>query len=1214
MLLYVDFSITTVIFNKKMRLTMLPITNTVPQQTTLPAIPPAPQVAEEEVAPPISFETLTDSELIHHLEDPSFPWPDRCPKEICARIIKMAHIDPASQDQFIMSWLQACAQKNSPALAEHKQIVLCAQLFIKYKFNITEGSYLSAILQAACNKTAVDPIDRKRRLNIEKLDENTTQQLLFILLGNPSENMLGHILQACETYPIERVVLALALAADNPYCRNQHLCDLLINMPPTIESLFICSYHINLPITELVFEYLLQHNPMIILEKWAYLSEIQREQVSSILRGCLKSDLAYLVASWSIPNSLWNFYQYMPNLTPDWPTDLITPSDLFSSILESIKNKTDNKDILEQSWHRCLTPEQGQEVYNNLNTKDLINLLIIGDPIRQDTLDKLFPHLMEMSSEELSTLMPALFKVMSEEQCYCLVCMLHDKGFTNCISDTVMLGRLLTLLFNKLHENDKLHYFLDFIEPIKDKTAFISSCLRLPYLKDQILLEILLNKSEEIRNRCLDCGLWRLNPSFVKAKCNQEALLEHAPECLNLSADVMVPALLNHGALLEDYPKDFLNQHSTLIIDHFLDNNPENLMNHLSLFSTIEDQERIIYGLIEKHPVLARKIQDKLSIEQQDLLLKKLIEVDPQVAEKDIHTILGINLPHDMSKETAATYCALYLHICYLKERFPNLAINIMGRCTSYLNSHGVSTSLARQADYRKLFQILLDGLDPCIDPEDKHRLAYLLAERSFKDYRRNREQIWKALVMIGDAPLSFKEKRKLLHHLAQENPQASRFENASRLLKKANLLLLINIIAQGLNQWENAEQILSSFIQQALPSMPQNFLEFYIKTFNTWQDPYALIQYISQLNGTLDPSLEKTHLLQGCAQFIQAIFDGPQAWQELRHAKTKHMNEVERLSSPQLLEMWSQEVELPMLKLLTDTDDSASAPPNLKEIFYTALIADNHLPDLDSLLPRLHAILTNAPTTEIAPPPLPPIQKLEDLIIESISHPIESKEDAIQKLRKIETALTPLPNCARSQFATDIHDLIQQLDTSCTKPTSALQVVETDDPEMLFLAPTLIPGSCQSVYARSSTNRCLMGFVLDPKNRMIIVKTPEGRPVARGILRLMLTQTNTGPGAPALFLERLYPQVLDPQIKDAIIAMAKHKAKLLGIPLHVSWQTLPPQAATQTPQLLVSIDSAAPLEYADSAIDMFNPYLRILVPMHQNTGSYFVPQNEIQV
>lgn len=146
-------------------------------------------------------------------------------------------------------------------------------------------------------------------------------------------------------------------------------------------------------------------------------------------------------------------------------------------------------------------------------------------------------------------------------------------------------------------------------------------------------------------------------------------------------------------------------------------------------------------------------------------------------------------------------------------------------------------------------------------------------------------------------------------------------------------MLILINLIPKGLEQWEHPEYILSTFAQDILPSMPQDFLERYLKTFNTWQDPYALIQYIFQLNRDLPPSLEKDRLLQGCAQFIQAIFDGPQAWQELRRAKTKHMHEVERLSSPRLLEMWSQEVACPLSQLITRTDKSASAPPNLKEI-----------------------------------------------------------------------------------------------------------------------------------------------------------------------------------------------------------------------------------------------------------------------------------------
>jgi hypothetical protein len=73
------------------------------------------------------------------------------------------------------------------------------------------------------------------------------------------------------------------------------------------------------------------------------------------------------------------------------------------------------------------------------------------------------------------------------------------------------------------------------------------------------------------------------------------------------------------------------------------------------------------------------------------------------------------------------------------------------------------------------------------------------------------------------------------------------------------------------------------------------------------------------------------------------------------------------------------------------------------------------------------------------------------------------------------------------------------------------------------------------------------MDYVLDGKNRLIEVKDPSGKIIARHILRILWDETQQ---QPVLFLERLYPAIASPEIQKALLSFAKSRAQTLGLPL----------------------------------------------------------------
>ena len=134
--------------------------------------------------------------------------------------------------------------------------------------------------------------------------------------------------------------------------------------------------------------------------------------------------------------------------------------------------------------------------------------------------------------------------------------------------------------------------------------------------------------------------------------------------------------------------------------------------------------------------------------------------------------------------------------------------------------------------------------------------------------------------------------------------------------------------------------------------------------------------------------------------------------------------------------------------------------------------------------------------------------------------------------------------------------------------------LVDTHDPQDLFLCATESGGSCQDIdYKLSYLNKCLFAYVMDGKIRLLAVKDGSGRIVARHILRILWDGNQ-----PVLFLARLYPRVVKKEIQDALEAFALSRAQQLGLPLLSKEVGQGPVY----PRSVESRGSKAPFEYLD--------------------------------
>lgn len=137
-----------------------------------------------------------------------------------------------------------------------------------------------------------------------------------------------------------------------------------------------------------------------------------------------------------------------------------------------------------------------------------------------------------------------------------------------------------------------------------------------------------------------------------------------------------------------------------------------------------------------------------------------------------------------------------------------------------------------------------------------------------------------------------------------------------------------------------------------------------------------------------------------------------------------------------------------------------------------------------------------------------------------------------------------------------------------------------SDDPVDLFLLGTEIEGSCQSVFYDGDLNACLMGYVMDGKNKVVEIKNKGGKIRARCIVRLMIEK---GTNNVFMLREKMYKSV---DTKDDAIEELNKRcidyAKWLGVSL-VCDDALNLNRNIKYKGTLESKKGQVPFEYVDS-------------------------------
>lgn len=194
--------------------------------------------------------------------------------------------------------------------------------------------------------------------------------------------------------------------------------------------------------------------------------------------------------------------------------------------------------------------------------------------------------------------------------------------------------------------------------------------------------------------------------------------------------------------------------------------------------------------------------------------------------------------------------------------------------------------------------------------------------------------------------------------------------------------------------------------------------------------------------------------------------------------------------------------------------------------------------------------------------------------------------EDGLAKFRALRYASTGSEHLAKIERNAQ-QAYAQWREPAMPGDASGSYVVEdSDHPEDLLLCGTEVL-SCQAVDQLPKTNKALMGYALDGKYRMLVIRGHDGAISARRMVRLLVDESS---GQPVLYVEKLYANAgikPDGPADMALLQLARRKAEAMGCALVCGAL---PESSGQGAQLpmyggvLKSLGSPAPFEYVDAA------------------------------
>jgi hypothetical protein len=138
--------------------------------------------------------------------------------------------------------------------------------------------------------------------------------------------------------------------------------------------------------------------------------------------------------------------------------------------------------------------------------------------------------------------------------------------------------------------------------------------------------------------------------------------------------------------------------------------------------------------------------------------------------------------------------------------------------------------------------------------------------------------------------------------------------------------------------------------------------------------------------------------------------------------------------------------------------------------------------------------------------------------------------------------------------------------------------IISAESWEDFLLMGTEVNNSCQRIDGDPNYNKCLLSYILDGKNKVILIKDIHGKIVARSVLRILWDDIQN---CPVLFMEKIYTkgmgEELSTLIREGCEAVAKNMKLTLVASKSCFLNGLPYKNE------LSALGGPAPFEYVDA-------------------------------
>lgn len=457
-----------------------------------------------------------------------------------------------------------------------------------------------------------------------------------------------------------------------------------------------------------------------------------------------------------------------------------------------------------------------------------------------------------------------------------------------------------------------------------------------------------------------------------------------------------------------------------------------------------------------------------------------------------------------------------------------------------------------------------------------------------------SKQQIFLQLIyaLKREKKLSREDKAKLIQWTLTSSPT-----DTTRWMQMITNLTMGHFLdsVEKVNSLKKTEELLQNLFYEkfSLTGIP-DFLPKYHDTFDKFRDKYAIMTYVTSLEKL--PSDEKTQALLLLSLFVQSVLDRSFAKRRYEYESNPHLEKIFQ-GREELKKEWRRGESISAKDLLEEAEENEK-PYDFYEFFKSKIDEEKHLgEDWEKTYPYLRRAFTEK---EKIPELLASLEverkekikqlgqvsgqekkeiniflrrKNEERLILSLALNTENLQSAKFSLAELKSFLKE-----KLAFIDDLSSL--KTNKKNKEKGEGLTIHDTDEPDDL-LSIGAIRKSCQRVDGDPESNKCLLAYLLDGKNRAVVVKDREGKIVARCILRLLIDQKTE---KPVLFQEQIYYNLGYETIAAQLInKMCKRRAQKLNLPLLANAD----EGLKSYPNPIISLGGPSPFEYVDALQDI---------------------------